>query len=190
MKPKIFLLVAVVFLSSLVGCSREAIEARDINNDGHSDIWIHRKDGSIFLIEVAKNYKGDIGNSYYWDKNGKLLKSVYVDSSGEKMILYEKNHSRVLLDGKLTWKSELDLDKTYSKKSFREAASESYLFTRDNEIILAQHDDNQDGIIDRTCVVKNFKNIDEYKGPYKGVIMSYNSLKTETASLSNGKEKV
>jgi len=92
----------------------------------------------------------------------------------KKIIAYYTNQVRVEISGQVAWKNELDFNKTYSDKTVHKLMSKVYLYTRDNQSILSQVDDNQDGVIDKTIVLKDAHVIDEYRGPYKGSIQELN----------------
>ena len=161
-------IVLVIGLGVLLsGCAHEAVESVDSNGDGKPDVWIHKRNNTIVMTEIDRNYNGKINKWYYWGNDGELIKDAILMNS-KKDTAYYRNSTRVLLDGKPAWKNELDFDKTYQDKDIHKLMSKIYLYTRNNELLVSESDKNQDGTIDETVVIKNFRKVDEYRGPYKG----------------------
>lgn len=174
-KPK-YLWLVFVFAAFLSGCSKVSFDTKDLNNDGEPDIWIYKDSkGIVVKTEVLRKRSGRESDWYFWSKDGRLIKEISTSSDGKRVTFYQTNYREVNLDGRIVWQSEVDLRKAYPKETYRKKASRSFLYAYNNELILAQHDDDQDGKIDRANLIKDFRTIDKYRGPYKGSIQELQS---------------
>lgn len=156
-----------------MGCEKEQQQPIDINNDGKIDFVVFKRQEHIYKTSLKRKNSDKISTEYFWDKEGKLTKSVAFSSDDTPFTFYERNHKKVMVDGQICWKSELDMNKTYKNKFIRNSSPQVYLYALNNEIILSESDKNKDGIIDSTVVFKNFQVDDEYRSPYRGIIKEF-----------------
>ena len=173
MKPIKYFFI-VIFSLALTGCTNITVETRDLNGDGKPDFWIYRQSNVVVRTEVDLNKDGRADAWYYWKPDGRLIKDVTTFSDGKKFTSFFKNHKLVTIDDVKTWRQEVYYGKAYEDREIQKIMSKQYLYTRDNLPVLSQEDKNQDGIITKTNVLKDFKVIDEYRGPYKGSIKELN----------------
>ena len=167
------LLIILFFLISF-GCANTVVEAVDTDDDAKPDLWVYRRGTVIMRTEADSNHDGSKDRWNYWGRNGRLKKYASLLSDGRESTVHFTKQKKVILDGFEVWKNEIDREKTYPDEAVRELTPKVYLYSKDNKIVLSQVDDNRDGAIDKTIVIKDFRTIDEYRGPYKGTIQELN----------------
>ena len=174
MKKSLFFLSILISLFSGCISNAEEIQKADLNSDGKYDVIYHRhsKGSPVFLTEIIDQKTNVPDHQLYWSDDGRLLKSVDISKKNRQFIFYEKSHKKVKIDGKISWQSELDLQKTYPDPDVRRFIEPIITYTQDNTLIMTQtlKIDKPNQIV-KTFILKNFKAIDEYAGPYKGSIV-------------------